>query len=182
MRLSRFLDYEKMVVFGVWGNYTVHVILTDNIEQSFKKRFPGMHHGFDFTQAFHVIHKPSNGHSYLFFKRGDMPVGTIAHECWHAVHALLKHVDVDEFDNETVAYHLGYLVQQVVEFDGAIKSKSEVIEDVDFARRKNGRLQGVQSGRKEKKRTSSHKIHEYKRHGRVVRSEGIIGGVGRGRK
>jgi hypothetical protein len=40
---------------------------------------------------------------------------TIAHESAHAVYALAAHVGTT-FDEETFAYHLGHLVEQIHEF------------------------------------------------------------------
>jgi hypothetical protein len=39
--------------------------------------------------------------------------GTIAHESWHAILNMLVRVGAD-LDNEVVAYHLGYLVDEIV--------------------------------------------------------------------
>jgi hypothetical protein len=41
--------------------------------------------------------------------------GTIAHEAWHSIHRMLVHLGAG-LDNETVAYHLGYLVDGITQF------------------------------------------------------------------
>jgi len=55
------------------------------------------------------------GKSFIFFKPG-VSLGTVAHEAWHVVEHMLTEIDedsVDGFHGETVAYHLGYLVDKI---------------------------------------------------------------------
>lgn len=54
--------------------------------------------------------------TYLFFKKKDATPGTIAHEAWHAIYHMLKDFAGAEIEDETVAYHLGYLVDQISQF------------------------------------------------------------------
>lgn len=51
-----------------------------------------------------------DGASFVIVKYGAS-AGVIAHECWHAVHAMLKYVGAD-LDNEIVAYYLDHLVDK----------------------------------------------------------------------
>ena len=107
-------DYERKVTFAVWCYYDVHVVFTDSIPLSRKARYgtAGLSDG---AGALHTY--AQGGHAHLFFKIGDCPTGVVAHECWHAIYALMNDwAGVKEMDNEAVAYHLGYLVQQVVNF------------------------------------------------------------------
>lgn len=48
--------------------------------------------------------------SFIFLPK-DAKAGTIAHECWHAIHHMMNTFGV-EVESETIAYHLGYLVEQ----------------------------------------------------------------------
>jgi hypothetical protein len=55
--------------------------------------------------------------SYIFIKPGST-YGTIAHEALHAVNYMMKKVGVngDESNDENTAYHLGFVVNHIVEF------------------------------------------------------------------
>jgi hypothetical protein len=52
----------------------------------------------------------------------DATAGTIAHEAWHSVYRMLTHMGA-ALDNETVAYHLGYLVEAITQFKRKPKKK-----------------------------------------------------------
>lgn len=114
MKKTRFDDYERVINFAVWSNYDVHVIFTDSIATSRKERYGTVGQGED-AGALHT--SGVGGHSHLFFKIEHCPSGVIAHESWHAVYCLMTEwAGVKDLDNETVAYHLGYLVQKIVDF------------------------------------------------------------------
>lgn len=57
---------------------------------------------------------PAGPCSLLILHEGCSP-GIVAHECWHAIRRMLNNLDVG-LENETVAYHLGYLVNRVHNF------------------------------------------------------------------
>jgi hypothetical protein len=51
--------------------------------------------------------------------------GVIAHECWHAIYRMLTGLDV-HLENETVAYHLGYLVNETHTFIAKLKAEGKL--------------------------------------------------------
>jgi hypothetical protein len=105
---------HTIVHFPVFSDYTVHVEIAADLEDAVKKykHTRDIEVGPDVDGlAIHVDYEPI---SYLFVPP-RCSVGTIAHECWHVVHRMLKHVGVD-IESETVAYHLGYLVDKVTDF------------------------------------------------------------------
>ena len=57
----------------------------------------------------------NDGPVIFVFLKSSASVGTIAHESWHAVRHMLGTLGVD-LDSETVAYHLGYLVDKIFRF------------------------------------------------------------------
>ncbi len=128
MKTTRHGDYERKVLFPVWSNYCVHVIFTEDIAGSLKRR--GREFNATSTDALHW--NRGNGHSVLMFQLGNAPSGTIAHECWHAIRTMLvDYCGVETMEDEVTAYHLGYLVQQVTNFkndliDFGVKSNNEV--------------------------------------------------------
>lgn len=109
-------DKRFRVNFPALAHYEVRVDFTSNL-----KRALGRHKetknvdlsGPDdrYTDAL-AIHVSGEGRSFVFFKHG-VTVGTIAHEAWHVVRHVLTYIGA-ELENEVVAYHLGYLVNEIV--------------------------------------------------------------------
>ena len=87
--------------------YRVKAVVTDNLGEYGCSL--GFHeHSNRSPEATHF----TNGYeSIIAFSPFPSP-GTIAHECWHAVRTMLLNADA-ELDNETVAYHLGHLVDKI---------------------------------------------------------------------
>jgi hypothetical protein len=114
IKKTRYDDYERTLCFDVWSGYTVHVVFTENIGMSRFARY-GSYGAADNAGALHC--SAERGHSHLFFKLGYPLAGTVAHECWHAVYSMMMDwAGVRDLDNETIAYHLGHLVQFVSNF------------------------------------------------------------------
>ena len=105
---SGYGDYEKMVRFPVF-NYSVEIVFTGSVSESHYYRTdedsPDCHEG-QYTEL--------AGGGILYIQK-EASYGTLAHECWHAVHHMLARVGAG-LDEEVVAYHLGYLVDKVLEF------------------------------------------------------------------
>lgn len=110
------LQQERKVSFPVFG-YSIYIIYTDNIEQSRKLKCNEIG-AMDELMGPYVdgLHSYNNiePDGFVFF-RPDSTMGTITHECFHAIHRLFKWIGA-KVENEIMAYHLGYLVDQVVEF------------------------------------------------------------------
>jgi hypothetical protein len=150
-RLTKYLDYEKVVILPVWSNYQVHVIFCSNIRETCLKRFNQVSKSPD-ADAVHVVSNKYSGHSFLIFKIGNASAGTIAHEVYHAVDQLLDYNGVhSNYDGEVVAYHVGYLVDEACSFRNrlidagigvpvlkGVKSKRKQVNRND----KNGSTQG----------------------------------------
>lgn len=102
-------EKRTTVKFDVFG-YTYTIIRTDDVLGVAKKLrgdIPGAA-----AQFIEVDEKPMHG--YLVFGLEPTP-GIIAHESFHAVWNMLKGVGA-ELDDETVAYHLDYLVSAIHKF------------------------------------------------------------------
>ncbi len=63
------------------------------------------------TTAALCVHYPAEMRCDLVF-RPNVDPGCVAHEAWHGVRHLLLDAGAI-LDNETVAYHIGYLVNQI---------------------------------------------------------------------
>lgn len=142
--LTKHGDYERTVIFPVWSSYTMHIIFTKDIGESRRARYgdPG-----ETTDARALHSSAKGGHSHLFFRIGDATSGVIAHECWHAIRCMLVDFGgVTVMENEVTAYHLGYLVDQVIQFKGAlIDANVGVPENANLLAQAQAKVLGVKS-------------------------------------
>ena len=119
---TKYGDYELRVKFPVFSNYTMFVVFSDDLCSARMQRYGDAGAGGESdTGAF--VSRCSEG-CHIFFKP-YAGAGIIAHEAHHAIRALLVWADVKDFDNEVVAYHLGYLVNQITNFQNVVKSLSK---------------------------------------------------------
>ena len=102
----------KLIEFPVFSGYIVHVEITSDVSKSVL-RYPQTKNIEDPTNAM-AVHCKDENFSFIFLKY-NMDVGSIAHESWHVVRRMMNRMDVD-LDNETVAYHLGYLTNEIFRF------------------------------------------------------------------
>lgn len=113
MKIPRFK--ELVHHFQVFSNFTLRVVIADDIEAA-------AHYvaDRDYTEDptgelgdAVCISSPAGGYANVFLKP-DCSIGTIAHESYHAVHALMEFIGA--YDEEIIAYHLGFVVDAIVEF------------------------------------------------------------------
>ena len=104
----------KTVVFPVFSEYRVVLVVSSDIDASFKKRHGilGTNYNLAGCEAAHQA-IPGKMKAFLFFRPGATN-GTVAHECWHTIHKMFGAVGAC-LDNEAVAYHLGYLVDKTTD-------------------------------------------------------------------
>jgi hypothetical protein len=102
---------------SVWG-YSVFVVFAKDFSAA-AKELGLKHHTSDFIDTEGAtFHTTEQCESFLFFtSKNRVKFSTIAHECWHAVRRLLDYSGAS-LDNETVAYHLGFLVESVCKLAG----------------------------------------------------------------
>ncbi len=107
---NRFTTIE----FPVFSYYIVHVEITSDVKKAMQKyEHTKCVPEEEITDAM-SIHVSNANVSFIFLKYNSS-VGTIAHESWHVVSRMMKYMGVD-IDSETVAYHLGYLTDEVFRF------------------------------------------------------------------
>ena len=105
-------DYETTVIFEALARYRVRIIFCQELRKAWDARFPTTRIVIsDDCGAFHQTY--DDGESRLFFLIGDCKTGTVAHECLHAIWAMMEFVGIGFKEEEFVAYHLDYLVQAV---------------------------------------------------------------------
>ena len=107
---------KKTVYFAVW-DYYVYVIVTEDFDASadkLKLRSDDADSLNDGTTGGASLHVKDNAESYLLIKP-NATVKVVAHESWHCVRRMLEYAGA-ELDNETTAYHLGYLAGEAHAF------------------------------------------------------------------
>jgi hypothetical protein len=106
------------VVFPVFGNYSIEIVVAKDATKARKER-DDVYGAFE--GPFYALHSfNKEGNALLVFPQG-VKIGTIAHECFHAVIAMMDWIGNDA-SNECAAYHTGYLTQKVYDF---VRSRSK---------------------------------------------------------
>lgn len=112
---------RKRVSFSIW-NYDVDIVITDDFNKAAKRmklREPQDGPAQDGSTGGITFHEVDNGYSALFIPpKADVKV--IAHESWHCIRRMLVYCGA-KLDNETVAYHLGFLSQTAYNFSRSKK-------------------------------------------------------------
>lgn len=106
------VEHFRRINFPAWYTYIV-VVLTEDVQASIHKRASD----YDVENTGAICMKSDTATSMLIFDI-NAPCGIIAHECWHAIRRMIV-FHGGELENEVVAYHLGYLVEQVCKFQKA---------------------------------------------------------------
>lgn len=142
MKKTKYGDWEKIITFPIYSEFQVHMIFTEDVDDSYLNRYGVPRNGTVGCDA--LVKTAVGGHCHMFFTHG-VSVGTMAHEAWHVVYSMFNYVGADIDDNENAAYHLGYIVDAVYEFERL----------VDFAR-------GAREGWVKVKQSSDVKSHTKK--------------------
>ena len=95
------------------GGYEVHIELSSDPEKALSKYPETKNAEWGAETDGIAIHCKDEGRSFVFLKH-NASAGNVAHESWHVVRRMMNWLGVD-LDNEAVAYHLGYLVNRIVE-------------------------------------------------------------------
>ena len=135
LKKTRHGDYETKVVIEALARYRVRIIIAEDMRKAWDARFPtkrlvigpdcgAFHHTFD------------DGESRLFFLIGDCQTGTIAHECMHAIYAMLEFINAGFKEEEFITYHLDYLVQTVQNFKHQLIDQGVGVKSVKSRKKK----------------------------------------------
>jgi hypothetical protein len=110
------VENSMIVKFPAW-NYDIHVTLTSDVDLSTTRRqryIDGCELMYSYAHGgCHIGHKGAL-ESWVILPM-DAPCSSVAHEAWHAIRHMMVSAGAD-LDSETVAYHLGYLVGQIIRF------------------------------------------------------------------
>jgi hypothetical protein len=112
-------------------NYAIKVVFTGDFKEFAKKKkwskFSEQIADDDRTvSGYHCSH-PGEGLSWILL-RHDPKISTIVHETFHVVWRIMEHIGA-KFENEVMAYHLGYIVEKITDnlyhFDEAYQDMRE---------------------------------------------------------
>ena len=116
--------------FPVFG-YRIGVVFADDVNRTAGYYFSK----FEPEKGTYAIHLPFTGENRaMIFLPFKADINTVTHEAYHAVRRMLEHIGIglyetagiEQLDNETVAYHLGYVVGRINAAQvAAIKSRRE---------------------------------------------------------
>lgn len=117
------IQYKYKINFDIFG-YTLNVIYTDNIEESranlshkIGRISPSLNKYTDGLFSYHA----DEPESYIFFVPKSS-IGTIGHEASHALWEMFRYYGC-ELEDETFAYHLGYVIDKCIYFKNKIDKK-----------------------------------------------------------
>lgn len=102
-----------IIEFPVFCNYVVHVEIASDLHTAMQKYPATRNVPLHETEAL-CAHKEDDSMSFIFL-RPNANAGTIAHEAYHVARRILKYMGC-EVDNESVAYHLGFIVNKITKF------------------------------------------------------------------
>ena|ERR1035437_5667 len=112
-------ERTSMVIFTVLNNYNIEIVVTKDVVESRKRRdfIYGEYDG-EHAAAMHACN--GLGAACIIFSEKHRGITDVAHECYHAVQAMMKWAEIH--DSEAEAYHMGYLTKQVYDF---VRSRSK---------------------------------------------------------
>lgn len=124
-------EIRTMIPFPPY-KYRVYVIFTDSLEGTAENlvnegKLSKNHDIDDTCGAFHV-RMPNQPNSYIVL-RYDARVGHIVHESYHCICTMFKWVGAEQ-EEELFAYHLDYLVDEIIKDQEKVKKVLDKVEKV----------------------------------------------------
>jgi hypothetical protein len=100
------------IVFPIFNNYNIEVVVAKDVSKARNLREDV--YG-KYEDAFAALHSHNGlGNACIVFTEKDLGLVDVAHECLHAVRAMMDWASI--CDDECEAYHMGYLTKQVYDF------------------------------------------------------------------
>ena len=112
-------ERSTLVVFPAFNDYNIEVVVAKDVKLARQKR--DKTYG-EYTGDFSALHSSDGlGQACIVLpENSPQKLVDATHECFHAVIALLEWSGVE--DEETAAYHMGYLTNKVYDF---VRSRSK---------------------------------------------------------
>ena len=145
LKRTKYGDYQYEASFEVFG-FSTYIVFSEDMVKSIKGRYPKL---YVTNQDFGAMCCRTSGkpEQHIFFELGNCPVGTLAHECWHAVRYMLLDWSKCEIDNENIAYHIGWLVDQAASFRTALIDAGLGVKSKSKKRKTNGNKNSQRTSR-----------------------------------
>ena len=109
-------EYKSKIPLPLY-NYTIFVIFTDSLVTSADRLVAQgkltKGHGIDDTVAGFHVRMPNQGYSFIVLKLKST-INAMVHEVYHAVATLMRWIGATH-EEELFAYHMGYVMQCVVD-------------------------------------------------------------------
>jgi hypothetical protein len=108
----RLRERTKLIIFPAFNDYNIEIVVSNDVTKSRQKR--NAVYG-EYVGIFAALHSFNGlGNACIVFSEKNHGLVDVAHECCHAVHAMMDWASVE--DQECLAYHMGYLTKQVYDF------------------------------------------------------------------
>jgi hypothetical protein len=105
-------ERHDMVIFTVFNNYNIEIVVAKDVKKARQRRSAIFG---EYNEEFSALHFHNGlGNACLIFPEKNMGIVDVAHECYHAVRAMMEWASIT--DEETPAYVMGYLMKQVFNF------------------------------------------------------------------
>lgn len=95
------------------GGCRIYVVISKNLKEAAKHVFKDDDYKDVLYERAEAVTCHREEHSYVFFQP-NADAGTVAHEVWHALRRQFKRIGA-KLENELFAYHLEYVVNEVVD-------------------------------------------------------------------
>ncbi len=106
-------------------DYVIKVLLTNNLKES-REKLSGILGALEdeISESVDGMHSYNKRSNFCYIIIDDKAtLGTLAHECSHAVRRMFKYFDA-KMANEHFEYHLGYVVDEIEKFKKELNGKS----------------------------------------------------------
>jgi hypothetical protein len=111
-------ERHTTINFDAFGQYRVVVVVSSDINSAIEKRLDVLKERKtpqDLESCRAITYHLDDIKESIIFLRNNPSIADIVHECWHVVYRMFEYFGAD-LEDETVAYHLNYLCQQVYNF------------------------------------------------------------------
>lgn len=109
----------KRISFPVFRGYTILVVMSADLKKALERYEVSADEAEELgggdAVTVDAVAVDGEGAACLIFLKPTAGVDIMAHEAWHAVKYMMAYVGL-EIDHETVAYHLGHVVQEIFNF------------------------------------------------------------------
>lgn len=111
-------ERHTTIKFDAFGQYSVIVIIASDLGKAIESRLEDLKESTvpeDIEECKAITYHRGGEKESIIFLRRHCTVADIVHECWHVIYRLFDYFGA-ELEDECVAYHLDYLVQQTFNF------------------------------------------------------------------